>query len=96
MSKVENKKKSTQPQETVGIAEQLKKKINRLTKQAKNLQVEIDVLEKRLKKYKEGIPKAEGQLKTLKAKKQKVVDAKAKELANVEDLTKAFLPQNGK
>jgi chromosome segregation ATPase len=88
-----NEKKSTQPQETIGIAEQLKKRIDWLGKQEKNVNVEIEILEKRLKKYTEGIPKTEKRLKEMKAKQKKIAERKAKELQTVAELSKAFLPK---
>lgn len=85
------KKSAAQPQ--IGIAEQLKKRIDWLGKQEKNINTEIDVLEKRLKKYTDGIPKTEKRLKEMKAKQKKIAERKAKELATVAELSKAFLPK---
>lgn len=91
--KKDEKQEKAKPQGTNALAGDLKRRLDWIAKREKNVDTEIEVLEKRHKKYTDGIPKVEAQLKELKAKKKQLAERKQKELKVVENLAKTFLPQ---
>ena len=90
MSK-KNVKEKDKPQVASAIAGDLKKRLDWISQQQKNVDNDIEVLEKRHKKYSEGLPKVEAELKKLKAKKKELAERREKELKVVQELSEAFL-----
>lgn len=90
VEKVEDKKnKVTAAAPT--LTESITKRLAWLEKQCVNLETEIAVLQKRKKKYTEGLPKVKKSLAELKAKKASLETRKEKELEQIRLLSTNFL-----
>lgn len=90
IEKVEAKKNKVKAA-TPTLTESIKRRITWLTKQMGNIETEVAVLEKRKKKYIEGLPKVEKALGEYRAKKEKLIIRKEKELEQIRQLSSTFL-----
>jgi hypothetical protein len=68
--KVKNQTKEKPKAQSHSLSDDLKRRLEFISKQQKNLDVEIAILEKRKQKYTEGLPKVDAQLEKLNAKKK--------------------------